>query len=190
MLAQAQAQPAATKVGIIHVQNAILSTKDGQKAAADLQARFAPRKAELDKKQAAIAALQEQFKKGSATMSDDAKLKLTRDIDSNTKALNRETEDAQQELDQEQGKVMNELGQKLMAVLDKYAKDGGYAVVIDVSNPQTPVLWASNAVDITNDIVTLYDKAHPNAGAPAAAAPRPAVTSAPKPAAPPAAKKK
>jgi len=193
-LAPLQAQ---TKVGIIHVQNAILSTKDGQKAASELQSRFAPKKAELDKKQAAIATLQEQFRKGSATMSDDAKLKLQRDIDSGTKALNRDTEDAQAELDQEQGKIMQELGQKLMAVLDKYAKDNSFGVILDVSNPQTPVLWASNTVDITNDIVGLYDKANPSGGAGAGAAAAPAKPTAAPPAAaprpviaPPAAKKK
>ena len=191
-LAHAQAQTA-TKIGIIHVQNAILSTKDGQKAAAELQARFAPKKAELDKKQSSIAALQDQYRKGAATMSDDAKLKLTRDIDTNTKALNRDTEDAQAELDSEQGKLMQDLGQKMMAVLDKYAKENGFGVVLDVSNPQTPVLWASNGVDITNDIVTLYDKA--NVGAAGASAAKPAATPPPaaaRPAimAPPAAPKK
>jgi len=193
-LAPLQAQ---TKVGIIHVQNAILSTKDGQKAAAELQSRFAPKKAELDKKQASIAGLQEQFRKGSATMSDEAKLKLQRDIDSSTKALNRDTEDAQAELDQEQGKIMQDLGQRLMAVLDKYAKDNSFGVILDVSNPQTPVLWASNTVDITNDIVGLYDKANPGAGTGAGAAAAPAKPAAAPPAAapkplivPPAAKKK
>jgi len=196
LAALAQAQTTATKVGIIHVQNAILSTKDGQKAASDLQSRFAPKKAELDKKQSAIGALQDQYRKGAATMSDEAKAKLTREIDTNTKALNRETEDAQAELDQEQGKVMQDLGQKMMAVLDKYAKDNGYAVILDVSNPQTPVLWASNAVDITNDIVTLYDKAAASGmTAPATKPATPgAVTQRPPaaapPAAPPATKKK
>lgn len=194
--------PAQTKVGIINVQQAILSTKDGQKAATDLQARFAPKKAELDKKQASIAALQEQGRKGAATMSDEARAKLTRDIDSNTKALTRETEDAQAELDQEQGKVMQELGQKMMSVLDKYAKDNGYGVILDVSNPQTPVLWASNTVDVTTEIVALYDKAN---AAPATSAPKPTTgvappktvtpaatppAAAPKPMTPPAAKKK
>jgi outer membrane protein len=180
-----------SKVGIIHVQNAILSTKDGQKAAADLQARFAPKKGELDKKQAAIAALQEQFRKGSATMADEAKLKLQRDIDTSTKALNRDTEDAQAELDQEQGKIMQELGQKMMAVLDKYAKENSFGVILDVSNPQTPVLWASNGVDITNDIVGLYDKANAGGAAAAPAKPAAAAPAAPKPAAmPPAVKKK
>jgi outer membrane protein len=205
MTVLATAQTAAPgKVGIIHVQNAILSTKDGQKAATELQTKFAPKKAELDKKQADLAGLQDQLRKGNATMSEDAKAKLMRDIDANTKSLNRETEDAQADLDQEQGKLMQDLGQKLMAVLDKYAKDNGFAVILDVSNPQTPVLWASNAVDITNEIVQLYDKNNPasmtatpsasRAAAPAAApaAARPAApVSAPAAArpAPPAGKK-
>src|SRR3984957_7416816 len=48
------------KVGIIHIQNAIISTKDGQKAANELQTKFAPRKSELEKKQSTIAQLQDQ----------------------------------------------------------------------------------------------------------------------------------
>jgi outer membrane protein len=181
-----QAQPAPIKVGIIHIQNTILSTKDGQKAAAELQARFAPKKAELDKKQGEIAAMQDTFRKGGATMSEDKKQQLMRDIDSRTKALNRDTEDAQTELDQEQGKLMQELGGRIMAVVEKYARDNGYAVILDVSNPQTPVLWAANGIDITNDIVALYDKNSPTATPaavpklPSPMTPRPAVTPSPK----------
>src|SRR5215471_16719738 len=70
-----------SKVAIIHVQNAILSTKDGQKAQSDLQVKFNPRKQQIEKKQADIQSLQDQMKKGSATMSDDAKNKIARDID-------------------------------------------------------------------------------------------------------------
>jgi outer membrane protein len=175
-----------TKVAIIHVQNAILQTKDGQKAAGDLQGRFAPKKADLDKKQADIASLQDQLRKGSATMSEEAKAKLMRDIDANNKSLQRDTEDAQADLDQEQGKIMQELGNKVMAVLEKYATANGYAIVLDVSNPQTPVLWAASAIDITNDIVKLYDQANPGTGAPAKtpgaaspAAPKPATSGTP-----------
>jgi len=190
MAAMAHAQ-APTKVAIIHVQNAILSTKDGQKAANDLSARFAPKKSELEKKQTEITGLQDQLRKGSATLSEDAKAKLMRDIDSGNKGLQRETEDAQADLDQEQGKIMQELGNKVMAVIEKYATQNGYALVLDVSNPQTPVLWAASAIDITNDIVKLYDQANPGAGgtAPAskpAAMPsttaRPPVPGAPAPA--------
>jgi outer membrane protein len=176
MAAMVHAQ-APAKVAIIHVQNAILQTKDGQKAATELQGRFAPKKADLDKKQADIATLQDQLRKGSATMSEDAKAKLMRDIDANNKSLQRDTEDAQADLDAEQGKIMQELGSKVMAVLEKFATANGYALVLDVSNPQTPVLWAASAIDITADIVKLYDQANPGTG-PSAAKP-PAGTAAP-----------
>src|SRR5664279_1645637 len=161
----------ATKVAIIHVQNAILQTKDGQKAASDLQGRFAPKKADLDKKQADIATLQDTLRKGSATMSEDAKAKVMRDIDAGNKVLQRDTEDAQADLDQEQGKIMQELGSKVMVVLEKFATANGVSLVIDVSNPQTPVLWASQTIDITGDIVKLYDQANPGTAAPATAKP-------------------
>ena len=72
---------------------------------------------------------------------------------------------------QEQGKIMQELGNKVMAVLEKFATANGYALVLDVSNPQTPVLWAASAIDITADIVKLYDQANPGTGAPSAAKP-------------------
>jgi outer membrane protein len=193
--AMAHAQ-APTKVAIIHVQNAILSTKDGQKAANELSARFAPKKSELEKKQTDITGLQDQLRKGSATLSEEAKAKLMRDIDSGNKSLQRETEDAQADLDQEQGKVMQELGNKVMAVIEKYATQNGFALVLDVSNPQTPVLWAASAIDITNDIVKLYDQANPGTGAttpatkPAGAAPPPARPALPPAGAPPPAPKK
>ncbi len=171
------AGPTPTKVAIINITGAILGTKDGQVAASALQARFAPRQQELQKKQAQIAALREQLSKGSATMSQEAKDRLMREIDTDTKALNRDTEDAQADLDQEQGKVQQDLGGKVMAIIDQFATRNGFAVVLDVSNPQTPVLWAASAVDITPEIVKLYDQAHPNSAAPSTAA-RPAAAPA------------
>ena len=61
---------------------------------------------------------------------------------------------------------------------------------VTVSNPQTPVLWAASAIDITSDIVKLYDQANPGTGAaPTGAAPA-ARPSTPTSAPPPAPKKK
>lgn len=179
--ALAHAQAAPTKVAIISVQQAILQTKDGQAASAALQAKFLPKRQEIEKKQASIQALQEQMKKGSATMSEDAKNKLARDIDSNTKSLQREGEDFDADVQQEEGRIMQDLGQKIMDVIIKYATQNGYAMVLDVSNQQTPVLWADPSADITTEIIKLYDAAHPGTGAAKPAAPAPAPTGTAKP---------
>jgi outer membrane protein len=191
--APAAASAPPTKVAVIQIQAALAATKEGQKAAADLEVKLSPRKKELDGKQAEIKDLQERLQRGGNTLSDSAKEDLTRNIDTKTKSYNRELEDAQAELEQEQQKVVGTLGQKMMAVIDKYAQQNGFAIVLDVSSQNTPVLYASNTVDITKEVIDLYDKtigAAPAAGPakPAAlappAAPKPA---APKPAAPPAA---
>jgi|SRR5579871_233548 len=181
MAANAQNPP--TKVGVIHVQEAILGTKDGQKAANELQGKFAPKRSELEKKQTDINGLQDQLRKGSATMNDDAKNKLMRDIDSRTTSLKRDSEDFDADVQEAEGKIMQELGAKMMKVLEKYATDNGYGVILDVSNPQTGVLWRAAAVDITADIIALYDKANPVTGGSAPAAPA-ATAPAPRPAAP------
>ena len=95
MALSAHAQAAPTKVAVIQVQTAILSTKDGQKAANELQSKFAPKKAEIDKKQADIAAMQDQLKKLQATGSEEVKTKLMRDIDSANTKLQRDRSSAQ-----------------------------------------------------------------------------------------------
>jgi len=178
------------KIGVINIQSAIASTKDGQKAASDLQTRFGPKRAEIDKRQTDISQRQDQLNRGRNTLSQEAQQNLVREIDAKTKSLNRETEDARADLEQDQQKIMNQLGGRIMQVIDKYAKDNGYSLVLDVSSPQTPVLYASNTIDITRDIIDLYDK---NAPAAATSTPPPAakpaqarpMTPAPKPAAPP-----
>jgi len=161
--------PVPTKIATIYVQQAIASTKDGRKAAADLQSKFNPRRSALEKRQADIQSMQDQLRRGSATMSEEAKARMEKDVETNTKSLQRDAQDLNDDVDQEQGKVVNEIGGKMMQIIEQYALQNGFAVVLDVSNQQTPVIWASSSADITGDIVQLYDQAHPGTGEPAAA---------------------
>jgi outer membrane protein len=172
-----------TKIGIIQIQSALLSTKDGQKAMQEFNAKLEPRKRELDKKAADIRELQDKLQRGGAAMAEAAKADLTRNIDAKTKSYNRDMEDATAEADQEQRKLLGDLTGKMTPIIDKYAQANGYAVILDVTNPNTDVLYASTTVDITKDIIEMYDKAYP-VTVPATAAPKPAATPAKPPAAP------
>jgi outer membrane protein len=100
---------------------------------------------------------------------------MARDIDEKKKRLERDMQDAEEDLKGEQQKLLQGLGGRMMAVIEKYAKDNGYSMILDVSNPNTPVLYASSGIDITQDIVSLYDKTSTNGGpAGPAGAPGPA----------------
>jgi outer membrane protein len=180
------------KIGIIHMQEAILETKDGQKAKEQLQAKFAPRVQQLEKMQADLNSMADQLKKGEATMSPEAKAKMQRDAQTLNTKFQRDQEDFQAEEQQEENRVVQDLGQKMYDVIIKYATQNQLAMVIDVTNPQGPVLWADQGINIKDAIVKLYDQAHPSAGgtaAPATPAARPPATSPAKPATMPPAKK-
>jgi outer membrane protein len=175
------------KFAVINIQGAIISTKDGQKAAAELNAKTAPKKKELEQKQSDINSLQDQLNKGSNTLSDTAKNDIYKNIEVKKKSLQREVEDAQADLEADQQKLLQQLGQKILAVIEKYSRDNGITMVVDVSSPQTPVLYASPSIDITKEIIELYDKntgSGASSAAPAAPASKPPATAAPKPAAP------
>ncbi|MDP9053523.1 MAG: OmpH family outer membrane protein [Acidobacteriota bacterium] len=166
----------AQKLAVIDMQKALLSTKDGQKAVEDLRAKFSPREQEFQKRQADLKAKQEQYRKTENTISDEAKATLARDIDSMTKTLQRDTDDARQDVEQEQQRVLNELGERMMQVLTKYSAEKALTMVFDLSGQPNNVLFASSSVDITNDIIKMYDAAPPaiSSAAPAPAPRRPA----------------
>jgi outer membrane protein len=175
-----------TKIAIIAIQQAIMATKEGSAAGAALNQKYEPKKADFERRQHDIQALSDQLKKGSATMSDDAKTKIERDIDSKTKALQRDTQDTSADYEEEMGKVYQEMGNKMLQIIEQYSYQNGYAVVLDVSNQQTPVIWAAPSANIIADIIKLYDQAHP--GLPSAA--KPTGPAPAKPLAPPATIKK
>jgi outer membrane protein len=185
--AQTAATPASAapvKVGVIQIQAALASTKDGQAAAAELETRLGPRRKELEKQQADIKDSQDKLQRNGNTLSQAAKDDLTRNIDRKTTQLNRDTQDAQAELDEETQRLIRELSDKMMPVIDKYAQEHGFSVILDVSNPQTPVIYASNTVDITKDIIELYDKTAPAPAKPATGAAKPPASPAKPPATP------
>ena len=159
------------KVGVINLQAAIADCKDGKKATAELQQRYGPRRTDLEKRQADVQQLQEKLSKATT---DDERARLSREIEQKTKSINRDMEDARAEIDQEEQKIVNELGGKVVALSEKYAKEHGYTWIMDVSSQQTPVIFFAEAIDITKDVIDLYDKGTPVTGtgtAPAAAKP-------------------
>ncbi len=172
LTAQSSSQP--SKVGIINIQQAIAGTQEGQKAATELQQRYEPKRLELEKKQAEIQALRDQLSRGSNTMSDEAKRTIANDIDAKTKAWNRDTEDASADFQTDQDRILSGFFEKMQVVIDKYARDNGYTLILDISSQASPVIYATLSADITNDIIALYDKNSPAAASPAKPAAAPA----------------
>ena len=120
----------------------------------------------------------------SADVIDEAKANYERDIELMNRNLQRDTADAKQEMDEDQQKILQDLGPKIMQVVNKYAVDNQISIVFDVGGEPNNIRFASSAVDITRDIIALYDKAAPVTPTAPPSKPSTSAAPAPKPAAP------
>jgi outer membrane protein len=182
--AQGAGAPAAggNKIGIVNIQDAIVNTNEGKKEFDALQQRFGPKNNELQAQMADLEKMKTQLQAQSDKLSDEARAAQVKTISEKQKSLQRSGEDFQAEVQNAEQDVVNRLGQKMITVLEKYANANGYSVILDVSNPQTPVLWAAKSTNLTKELVDAYNADNPSAApAPKPAAPaKPAGTATPK----------
>jgi outer membrane protein len=188
--AQAAPATAATsgeKVGVLSVRQAIVNTAEGKQASAELQSQFSARQADLENMNKQINDLRQRLEAGRNTLSPDEQARLQRQGEALAKQLQRKQEDYQEDVNAAQQDVIDKIGRKMMDVLDRYARENGYAAVFDTSAQTSPIIYASNKVDVTQDIIKLYDQAYPvkasatTPAKPAAAKTTPATTTPNKP---------
>lgn len=178
--AAAPASAALGKVGVINIRGAIGNTAEGKQASAELQSQFAPRQTELENLNKQINDLRQRLTACEGKCSQDEIARLTQQGQKATQRFDRLNNELQEDVNSAQSEIVDRIGRKMVDVLDQYARENGYIVVLDESAQNTPILYASTQIDVTQDIVRLYDKAYPvKAGAPAQqkpAAAKPAAT--------------
>jgi outer membrane protein len=157
------ATPAApgSKIAIISIQDAIIATNEGKRDFDALQTKFNPKKSDLEKQNTEVEELKKQYDAQKDKLSPEAGATQVKAIETKQKTLQRNYEDAQTEFQQAEQEVVNRIGSKMLTVLEKYSRDNGIAMVLDVSNPQTPVLWFDDAANITKQVVDAYNAANP-----------------------------
>jgi outer membrane protein len=173
--------PVNPKIAIIAFQQAVAATNEGQRNFAQLRVKFEPKQTQLKAESDEIDSLKKQLQDAGSTLSEPERDSRLRTIDEKTKSLQRQAEDAQNEASNAMNDMYQQLAQKVYAVLDAYANQSKFTLVLDTSTQQTPVLWASNSTDITKAVVDAYNvksgvPAQPAAGGGVPAAPRPSTT--------------
>jgi outer membrane protein len=185
-----QAIPA--KIALVAFEQAVFATNEGQKAVQDIQAKYKPKKDQIEGLSHEVDSLKKQLQSAPATLSDADRAAKMKEIDAKEKRLNHDAEDAQTAYNTDLQEAYGKVAAKVSVTLKKYVSDNGFTLLLDVSSQQSNVMWANQSTDVTQAVVTAYNTSSgvaapvpsaPSATAPAAARPRP-TTATPKPAAP------
>ena len=175
--APAAAAPAGpVKIAVIAFQAAVAQTNEGQRNFADLQKKFSPKREQLRALAEEIDTETKQLQAQSDKLSEAVLASRTKAIEDKKKQLQRDSEDAQNDFQQEMQEIFNTLASKVGEVLTSYEQQQGYTLVLDYAQQQSPVLYAQPSTDITKAIIDAYNvkSGVPPPPAPPAAAPRPA----------------
>jgi outer membrane protein len=177
------------RVAVIAFQAAVGQTNEFQRDFADLQKKYEPKRTQLKGMADEIESLEKQLQASADKLSDSERASKTKALDEKKKQAQRIAEDAQNDLNSEMNETFNKVATKVLDVMNAYATQQGFTLVIDGSGSQQQapvVLYASPTSDITKAVIDAYNvKSGVPAPPPQApAAPTPARTAPAKPAAP------
>jgi outer membrane protein len=173
-----------SKIGTINIEQAVLGSNEGQRDFEVLTKKLEPKRNELKGQSDELEALQKQLQNTGDKLNEDARANLVKQIETKKKSLDRAVQDFQEDGQNQQKEMFQRILQKMAPVIVKHAQEGGFAMIVDTSNPwpQSPILWYGEGGDITKAVVDIYNtQSGVPAPAPAGAAAKPA---APKPTAP------
>jgi outer membrane protein len=197
VLAPALVRAQNAKVAVVDFERAVVESTEGKKSSEKFNATLQAKQADLEKRHKDIDDATKKLQNGARTLSDAAKAELQKDIERKNTQLQRLNDDSQKELQTLRDELLRPIAERATALLNAMAAQDGYTIVIDISNPQTNVVFSNPKNDITAELVKRLDAsapappagqtAAPKSPAPAPGATRPTTpaTQTPKPPTPP-----
>lgn len=153
---QAQAAvPSVGRVAMVDMQRVLNETKAGRKARKRLEQSSAAKQKKFDKRRAEIEAGAAKLRslKGQQLAAAQEKLQQeSMELQSMLMAL-------EQELSQQHNKLLEQMYRNAQSIVAKLAKDKGLDLVL--VRDQMTVIYAKDSLDITDEVVKIYDKKHP-----------------------------
>jgi len=156
-MAQAQAQ---AKVGVVNVARLLQESPQAQAASKALENEFAARRRDLENQQKDLKAREDKLQKDGAVMAEAERRNAEKTLRDGQRELARKQNEFLEDLNVRRNEALGQLQRSVLQEVQAYAKTAGLDVVV------ADALYASPAVDITNQVLAALSRKGP-AAAPA-----------------------
>ena len=146
------------RVGLIDLQRCLKESKEGQKIFQILKKKKDNLQRQLDARQKELLELQKELEKQTMMLSMDAKEDKKKTIDRKTRELNYLLKDSNEEMLRAQEKEKKRIFKELGKVIEKIGSEGNYTLIME--KRAGGVLYYSESIDITDQIIKAYDQVH------------------------------
>ncbi|UCC38946.1 MAG: OmpH family outer membrane protein [Candidatus Aminicenantes bacterium] len=143
------------KVAVINSQKTVEESAEGKRAYAQLKERNDKIKADIARLDDEIRNLETKYNTQRLTMSDDALIQLTSDLERKRTDRKRYEEDSARDFQRLQLNLTQKIREEVIPIINQVAKEKGFDMVLDVV--ASGVVYFNPAVDITNEVIRRYD---------------------------------
>ncbi len=151
------------KIGLVDANRAVLGTDEGKAEMKKINEWAKAQDEKIRNLQQKLQAKRDQFTKQQNILSDSKKEALLKEIDNLSTRIKRAAEDAKKNYQMKLSEFGNKMDKKITPLFKKYAKEHGYTVILYL-DPRT-IAYFDPSVDITDEIIKLYNKTYPYGGA-------------------------
>jgi len=163
------AAKADTKFGYVDLQRALGEVEEGRAAKARLQQVLDAKQKEIDKEQEALRKEKELLDKQASAMSEETRVQKQTDLQKRFFDLAQRWEKGRQEMQVTEKKELQAIFQKMDPIIASIAQREGFTMVFEKSD--SGLVYAPQSLDLTNELVRLYNDQHKK-GSAAAPAPK------------------
>jgi outer membrane protein len=152
-----------SKIAYVDLQRALEETNDGKAAKAKLKADFDQKQKELDAKQEELKKLKEDFDKKSALMKPEAMQKAQQDLQQRLFQLQETYQRLQGDLRDREAQATRGILDRLAQVVRSVAEREHFTLVLERNSA---VVYGQPSLDITNEVIRLYNTSATGSGSP------------------------
>jgi Skp family chaperone for outer membrane proteins len=157
--------PEGSRLAFLNTQRVAAESAVGRAATAKLKALNDQKVTELTERQKQLEAQQLKLQQGASVLSEQAAAELQKTIDRMNVDIQRFTQDAQAEVQELNNQLQADFENRLRPIIAVVSQEKGLHMVF---GPESGIVWADAALDITDDVIKRFDQPAPAA----AAAPR------------------
>ena len=154
---------APARVAVIDVNKVLSSSTAGKVAAAKLKQLQEDKMARAQKLDEEIKTLDNDINTKKISLSEEKLTDMAKQLSDKKIAMQRFAQDADRELGEAQNKLMLDINNKIMPLVDQVGKEMGLAAIFNKF--ESGLIYASEAIDITDVVIKRFNDAQ---GAPAA----------------------
>jgi outer membrane protein len=155
------------RVAVVDTQRAVMETEDGLRAQATLKKLFEKRQRELDQKQKDLQKEREDIEKNRDKLSNDAMQKKVEGWQREMTQVQAVFVEYNKELQQKQNELTSPIVQKAVGIIRRLATQEGYDVVLE----RQAATYFRSDLDLTDKVITLYNRDNAGSAAPKAEKP-------------------